>query len=382
MVEATSKYYDQLVDAKTDVKMPDPPGDMKAWMIFVRPGAPDQKKTTGGGVCVPIRAKVLEHDEGSQGGVSNTQTVIPIFEVKKMDVVAELPWTEWIKLDTCKEAGGTDGDIATAVAVLRMLSLHAHSATPIKMMYNATDKQVRVLATKQIKAKELRLPPCCQKLKVYETSTNPRRVTIKVTRTKSIADASNAAEAAADGGKKKKSSKQDPAAAVAAAAAAVTAEKERVVTASSRDYYIHPEWRLPAFAEDTKIFTLADDTSVYPFWAIQRLTEEQIKKMNQEQGGRHRKINCEVEYVQYTNCSVGVLTGDSVAMTTYVTVPMVTNRLAVEEGEELILAFAQKQKDIKRKDQTWKTDAASASKKAKPLKNQDNGKSNSKDTEI
>ena len=165
--------------------------------------------------------------------------------------LVELGWKDWLRLDITMVPGGADGDIAAAVAVLRMLqSTFDQTTAPIKMIYNITDKVLRVLATEPIKANELRFPPCLQKLKVLENSTHPRRVTIPVMRTKPASQPSGDAAVAADAftyvtikQKPCKSKREHP--------AAVAAEKDEndtkdaVVGVSENESYIHPELKMP-----------------------------------------------------------------------------------------------------------------------------------------
>ena len=360
MMAGVGKYYYQLVDSegfqKSKVKMPEPRDEDKEWMIFKRPEAPKEKHKSP--APAPIKAVVINHNQDTFGGTNNSQTVIQQAS-KPTDLTVPVPWKEWAQLDMTTNAGGVDGDIAAAVAVLRMLQKVGQCSAPIKMMYNATAKVIRVVVTKAIKAKELRLAPCTQKLKVFENSTNPRRVTIRVTRT--TASGASGAAVAAPAEKRKKADKQD---ANPDAMAAVAAEREKVIAGSSADYYIHPEWRLPELDEDKQEFTMKEDTSIHPYWGIRRLTPDLLKKIQQEAlCYPPKRYNCSFESVQFTVCAVGVFRGDSAANTTYVTVPILTNTVDLKEGEELIIESAVKKQEIKRKESTWKTDAAELDRK-------------------
>ena len=359
MMTSVAKYYFQLSDSegrkKNLVKMPEPRDDDKEWMIFKRPEEPKEKIKIS--APAPIKAVVINHVQDEFGGTRNNQ-IVRVEEAKPMDVVVNVPWKDWAQLDVTKNASSVDGDIAAAVAVLRMLQKVGQSSEPIKMVYNATEKVMRVVATKAIKAKELRLAPCTQKLKVYENSSNPRRVTIRVTRT-TVSGASGAA-VAAPAEKRKKEAKPD---AKPDAMAAVAAEREKVIAGSSADYYIHPEWKLPELDEDSKVWTMKGDTSIHPYWGIRRLPPEVMKKMQQEPSHPPKRYNCSFESVQFTVCAVGVFRGDSAANTTYVTVPILTNTKDLLEEEELIIETAVKKPEVKRKESTWKTDAADQDRK-------------------
>ena len=378
MMASVAKYYFQLSDSegrkKSKVEMPEPRAEDKEWMIFTRPGEPKAKIKIS--APEPIKAVVINHNQDEFGGTKNHQIVR--VEEKPVGVVVNVPWKDWAQLDVTKNASSVDGDIAAAVAVLRMLQKVGQSSEPIKMVYNASEKVMRVVATKAIKAREIRLAPCIQKLKVYDNSTHPRRVTIRVTRT-TVSGASGAAVAAPAEKRKKEAkpdAKQD---AKPDAMAAVAAEREKVIAGSSADYYIHPEWKLPELDEDSKVWTMKGDTSIHPYWGIRRLTPEVMKKMQQEPSHPPKRYNCSFESVQFTVCAVGVFRGDSAANTTYVTVPILTNTKDLLEEEELIIETAVKKPEAKRKESTWKTDAADQDRKrakAAPKRSSSNANGN------
>ena len=61
---------------------------------------------------------------------------------------------------------------------------------------------------------------------------------------------------------------------------------------------------------------------------------------------------------QFNVVTVGTINDQSVACTVAVTVPILTNTRKVRAGEELIMRATCKEKDQKRKPQTWKDDVA------------------------
>ncbi len=96
------------------------------------------------------------------------------------------------------------------------------------------------------------------------------------------------------------------------------------------------------------------------FWVVGRLPEgkDKNKVFNM---GLTNKVFCVV--------TVGHIRGDSVAMTTEVTVPMMTNTKSVKAGDELLIEIAASNPKGKRKAESWKDDVARAAKaKAKPMK--------------
>ena len=66
-----------------------------------------------------------------------------------------------------------------------------------------------------------------------------------------------------------------------AAVAAEVAEREKIPVCE-KEYFIHPEHRMPEYDEDAKAWKMAADTSLHPYWAIRRLSKEQLKKMEND----------------------------------------------------------------------------------------------------
>ena len=289
MMEAVPTYWFNLVDSEgrkiSTRKMPEVKTEDKDWMIFVQPPPPKVKKQDD---PVAIMARVIKHIEDADGGTSGPGQHVQLESGKQPDLNLAVPWEDWVQLDVTKAAGNTtQADVAAAVAVLQMLhSQIDHSAVPVKMMYNATKKDLRVVATQPIKKGELLLPPCTQKRRVLTNSTHPRRVEICATRTTASGAGSAAVAAPKAGGKAKKKKegpapqegKEDKPEQVAQRpAAAVAAEKDRVVPASSITYYMHPEFKLPELDEDQGTWKFEDSTSLHPFWCIWRFGQDASK---------------------------------------------------------------------------------------------------------
>ena len=123
----------------------------------------------------------------------------------------------------------------------------------------------------------------------------------------------------------------------------------------SATYYVHPEYNIPSdatlehavaegSAPEARIWQWRGDESLHPFWAIQRLSVDEMKKKSSKgpQLRSGRRSNVSLTEKQYNVVSVGDLRGHSVAMTTQVSVPMITNETKIDAGEELILEVAPK----------------------------------------
>ena len=77
--------------------------------------------------------------------------------------------------------------------------------------------------------------------------------------------------------------------------------------------------------------------------------------------GRKGQFNCSLQYVKMTNVCVGVANGQAVNSTRVVQVPFLTNHVAVEAGEELLMERPeerpQAKPQVKKQQSKWKTSA-------------------------
>ena len=78
-----------------------------------------------------------------------------------------------------------------------------------------------------------------------------------------------------------------------------------------------------------------------------------------------RRSNVSLTGKQYNVVSAGDLRGHSVAMTTQVSVPMVTNETNIAAGEDLILEVAPKTYSKRRTDVSWEDDVGVKAAKTK-----------------
>ena len=385
VLQALAPYYFQIQDANVDKPMP-APGDDKLWITFSRDAAEEvtKKKTTGKEAKVPVaalEAVVMQHDEDGHGRLRTSQPVREK-EEPKGPMICELHWKNWLGLDLSMVLGRVEADIATAVAVLRMLKTRESSqrAVPIKMEYNATEKVLRVLATGPIKKGSLVFAPCIQKLKIHEQSSNPRRVPITVRRTGSEG-ASRAAVAAC----MEATAVPPPTRRRANCKTKAETNPETEAVDDKKEYYIHPEFKMPELNEDGT-WKMAEDTSIYPYWAIRRLNAEQVKKMQQDDASDTKpadiRFNFGVEPIEFATCSIGVIQGDSLSNTVFVTLPMLTNTCDLASGEELLVETIKKEKDTKSTPKiTWKEEAMREEKKNKGKNKREEEKDNGKNKE-
>ena len=100
---------------------------------------------------------------------------------------------------------------------------------------------------------------------------------------------------------------------------------------------------------------------MHPLWAVQRLTPDELSKRNFNAKTNH-EFNIALIEKDFNVVTVGSVGGQSVAMTTTVTVPMMTNTKAVAPGAELLMEISPKTVVAKRKAPNWKDDVASVAK--------------------
>ena len=255
-----------------------------------------------------------------------------------------VPWKEMFQLDLGRNMGSKEAGMAAALVVLAMLHKRFDaSKLPIDIVCEKGKQEVRVVATEEIPAKTLQLPPCVPKSsKLVEHSTHPHRAAITV-----ICQATNRA---VGNQSDKATAGQESSAPDKAAVAAGVGSSDKAQEGETRvTYYVKREWKAPRLEDDEKTWTFQEDTSTHPFWAVRRLTPDQLKDLKDKTA----QINATLDFVQYTNCAVGLLQEDSASFTHFVRVPMITNSLTIPKGGELILEGVKKDSHKKR-DLTWK----------------------------
>ena len=222
----------------------------------------------------------------------------------------------------------------------------------IDVKLNLETKQKTVVAVAELKPDTLQLPPCTPVAcgKVFTTSSHPLRVAIGISQRVERQGPTPAKRS------KRKTSQEDPA--------------ESAIV--KHTYYVHPEYKLPADATPddavasgvspgTRAWEWKGDETLHPFWAVQRLTADELSKRNFREK-TDREFNIALTEKDVNVVTVGSLGGQSVSMTTTVTVPIMTNTKAVAPGAELLMEIAPKIAVAKRKAPNWKDDVASAAK--------------------
>ena len=162
--------------------------------------------------------------------------------------------------------------------------------------------------------------------------------------------------------------------------AIVVAEDDERKYVRSATFSLHPEFKIPKrqrLAQEAKgdasddasddsavadewIWGPLGDESMHPFWAVRRMTSEQLmKEIAMVAKGSVKRLpprfNCELQKHQLSCVTTGVVKDQSVGTTRLHEVPFLVNMVSMEEGEELILELNVKKKETKSIKRTWKT---------------------------
>ena len=130
-------------------------------------------------------------------------------------------------------------------------------------------------------------------------------------------------------------------------------------------YYVTPEYKIPEDSTSEKqqkeapgirLWTWNGEETMHPFWAVRRMTRWDLEKESTAQAPL--AFNVELVDVDYSVVSLGAFQEDTVGITLAVRVPMITNTVDLEAGQELIMETATKKKTAKRTI-TWRDDATS-----------------------
>ena len=352
LLQATKKYWCDVAE-RLAAKIP--PGECpvaeQAWLNFAAVAEPKAKASPAGkkaanaeaAVAVRLLPRVILYDDATDAPMGEQDTRE---EEKKESAVAlvRVPWKEWMASEVAQNLDEAASLGAAATLVLRSLhhkgNVHMQD---IDVKLNLETKQKTVVAVAELKPDTLQLPPCTPCGKVFTTSNHPLRVAIGI---------SQRVERQRPG----KTSQEDPA--------------ESAIV--KHTYYVHPEYKLPADATPddavasgvspgTRAWEWKGDETLHPFWAVQRLTADELSKRNFHEKTDH-EFNIALTEKDYNVVTVGSLGGQSVSMTTTVTVPIMTNTKAVAPGAELLMQIAPKIAVAKRKAPNWKDDVASAAK--------------------
>ena len=338
ILNAVAKHFAKIQKYAQEAKLT-VPAPLEPWIDF------SKCKTTDAGVraSAPQRLypKLIEYDEES--GAPMNQQEVKVTKAKQLHRVI-VPWAEWLTGGVAKSMDDEPSHMAAIQLVLKALHARGGAETAsIDVCIDVGTNRRLVTASADLAPGDLALPPCVPKTaKAYKNSVHPQRVAIVVTEKSAVAGPQLRA----------------------------TAKKAAVAAPQRFTYYVHPEYKLPEeskeeVADDASPEVVAwewkGDETMHPFWAVARLSPEDLNKANTATPQSRRKFNVTLEEKEYSVVTVGESAGNSVAITFGVRVPIMTNKTSVKKGDELLLQIAAKASG-KRKAETWKDDLACATK--------------------
>jgi hypothetical protein len=321
LVDSTAKHAEQLGlsdEQRTSAEHP--------WIEFQV--TPEEEKTANNDVmkCAPA---VIRFDEKT-GEQLNPQVNFEITSThtRSNATPVTLPWRAWRESNA--SLGASEADRASAVAALQ--NIHENydmTDVPIELL-TAADK-ISVVTTGKVKKGTIRLPPCVPKQsKVFDRSEHPDAVkfTTKVMQSTAI-------------------------------------DAEATVRRQCQ-FYVLPEFKIPMKKQPTTNTAGADaETSavaaqqepewiwaqggadtMHPFWAVRRLTDKQLQqaKVDNPTGKIAPRFNCEFLPKTLSVVCIASITDKINNSTRMIEIPILTNSIDLEEGEELLLETTAKTK--------------------------------------
>ena len=93
---------------------------------------------------------------------------------------------------------------------------------------------------------------------------------------------------------------------------------------------------------------------MYPYWGVTRCSNAERRKLQAQEATTALRFTLVITPVQYANV---IVAGAGANMTFQVMVPVLTNTVALKEGEQLRLEVFPEQATLKRKVVNWRTEA-------------------------
>ena len=365
LVEGTKRYWDELATAVAAAKgkMPNPNRGCE-WIDYTKvdESAAEAKSASLPASAVLRPALMQFAADGSATGEQETREK----EGRKAAAVAALPWKEWARGSLGQRLGREGANQSAMRQVFRAHELaELSSEQPVAIFVNLDSKKKFVKATAAVPVGALSLFPCSPKAKTFlKTSGHPERVEISLTqrRPEPEAGAGNslyyltpefkAPEQKSDGS---------------------TAVAERVE---------EPEGGAPPVAgiaegvpwqHEGHYWHFSGDESLWPFWAVERATAQELAKMQQAEGGAGLRFNVQLRTRTFCSTVVGSLNGKLANLAYDVAVPVLENHVPLAPGDVLLLEAGPKQSK-RAASITWRDDAkktAHAKPKAAPKKASD-----------
>ena len=341
ILNAVAKYFEKIQTFAKDQGLT-VPAPVEQWIDF------SNCKTTDAAVAASapprLLPKLIEYDEDT--GAPINQQDVKVTKAKQVHRVI-VPWAEWLTGAVAKTMDDEQSHMAAIQLVLKSLHVRGGAETAsIDVSIDVGASRRLVTASADLAPGSLVIPPCVPKTaKAYKNSVHPQRVAIVVTEKSAVAAPQPNVRA--------------------------TSKKAAVTASQLFTYYVHPEYKLPEeskeeVADDASLEVVPwewkGDETMHPFWAVARLSQEELNKANAATPQSRRKFNVTLEEKEYSVVTVGDSAGNAVSMTFGVRVPIMTNKNPIKKGEELVFQMTAPKASQKRKAESWKDDVVCAAK--------------------
>lgn len=363
MLRATLEDYEKIAEhlhEHSKTKIP-PPEEGSEWIDYaaakkelIEEKAKAEAEEAARGVIAdkqePILAKCIAYD--SSGNALDAQDT-KLITANKASIV-EVPWSAWLSSRTAQDMG-VEKALQSAVNIA-MQSLHQADSlprAPLQIMLNEQTKKYIAIATADIDANFLQLPPCAPG-KGSKLSSEPKSNSVAITIEESQLNV--------DQENKKRMKTKSPEGSNASSS----------IKTTTHTFYVSPDTKLPQW-ESTIDTAVADGNQhirvmkpldgseiMHPFWMLTRMTERDLKSRNLEETKASKKIkfNCELVNIPLGVCSIGMLMGKRTNITWDISVPIITNKVNIKKGDELVLMIEPPiKKEKEQQMETWKSRA-------------------------
>ena len=305
---------------------------------------------------------VLTFDEGTGQQLKQQVDFPAAVAAKELVVEYELPWKDWHREN--RTMGNKEADKASAVAVLHGLhELYDVTTNKVKVV-SKDGSGLFVVATEAIPKNGVLLPPCVpRQCKVQDIVDHPSAARIKV-------QTLEAPTRRISKDAQKVSREHDFVALPEFKAPAPAVQKTPTAVAGGEPQSSEPPSSepLPSELQSSELQWLWGQgraETMHPFWAVRRLTTQQLDKEVETCLKRNKtavadmqeripRFNCALRDYNQSLTTIASL-GDTVLNSTkLVRVPMLTNTDALDAGEELILHHVVKAKEKEPSKRTWR----------------------------
>ena len=285
-------------------------------------GVKDGSTSGSGGVKTdaPLRAQVLQFDPDDFTLLNSQTKTVATKAGPKTGHKVPVSWSTWLASNM--DAGQSIVDEHRSLAYVAVRAIHRHKpevphndmASQIAIQLDTKTSRFSVVALKDLQGKELNIPAWVSNIGKLtckpEHGLDPNNVALYVKHHGNTVHGNASVEAVPG---------MQP----------IPEAKQHVVYMQS-DCCL-PKWKLDD--KDCVELIFAESTRMHPFWVVERMTAEEVRK-----DSRDLRINCRFESSVCTDVCLGQLSQTSPGSNTNeILVPYVTNAELIRKGETLVL---------------------------------------------